>query len=66
VFADAEPRTYRDLARADATKRRVLDLRLLATGVHSRAGDRTNLSLAHTEADVAATGEAFDRAMATL
>lgn len=66
VFADAEPRTYRDLARADATRRRVLDLRLLASGVYSRAGDRSNLSLAHTEADVAATGEAFDRAMATL
>lgn len=66
VFADAEPRTYRDLARADATRRRALDLRLLAAGVYSRAGDRFNLSLAHTDADVAATGEAFERAMAQL
>jgi glutamate-1-semialdehyde 2,1-aminomutase len=66
VFADAEPRSYRDLARADATRRRALDLRLLAAGVYSRAGDRFNLSLAHSEEDVAATGDAFDRAMAAL
>lgn len=66
VFAGSEPRTYRDLARADATRRRVLDLRLLADGVYSRAGDRFNMSLAHTEADVAYTGDAVDRAMAQL
>lgn len=66
VFADAEPRTYRELARADATRRRALDLRLLSLGVYSRAGDRFNLSLAHTEADVATAGEAFDRAMGML
>jgi glutamate-1-semialdehyde 2,1-aminomutase len=66
VFADAEPRTYRELARADATRRRALDLRLLASGVFARAGDRYNLSLAHTESDIATTAEAFERAMATL
>jgi len=66
VFAGTEPRTYRELARAAATRRRVLDLRLLTEGVYSRAGDRFNLSLAHTENDVAFTGDAIDRAMATL
>ena len=66
VFADAEPRSYRDLSHADASRRRMLDLRLLASGVYSRAGDRFNLSLAHTDADVATAGEAIDRAMSGL
>jgi glutamate-1-semialdehyde 2,1-aminomutase len=66
VFAETDPRSYRDLARADVAKRRVLDLRLLVEGVYSRAGDRFSLSLAHTDEDIAATGDAFDRAMAWL
>jgi glutamate-1-semialdehyde 2,1-aminomutase len=66
VFAEQPPRDYRDLARADAARRRVLDLRLLARGVYSRPQDRFNLSLAHTEADIATTAAALDAALAGL
>ncbi len=66
VLADRAPRDYRELARADGARRRVLDLRLLVNGVYSRPQDRFNLSLAHTDEDIAAAGEAFDRALEVL
>jgi glutamate-1-semialdehyde aminotransferase len=66
VLVSYSPRDYRDLAHADAARRRVLDLRLLARGVYSRPQDHFNLSLAHTEAELAQTGKAFEQALAGL
>ena len=66
LFSDRPPRAYRDVARADVARRRILDLRLLADGVYSRPNDRLNLSLAHSEEHIAETGEAIDRALRGL
>ncbi len=66
VFDEREPRSYRDLAGADTLRRRILDLQLLTQGVYTRPRDRFNLSLAHTDDDIAATGAALASALRAL
>lgn len=62
-FSEAPVRSSRDVWRSDLTRRRALDYRLLAAGIHNAPVHRYHLSLAHTESDIATTLEAFERAV---
>ncbi|RAI59256.1 aspartate aminotransferase family protein [Roseicella frigidaeris] len=65
VFTDEPVRDYRSTLRADAAMQRHVNAQLRAAGI-LKGESKYYVSLAHTEADVAHTLEAFEAALATL
>jgi glutamate-1-semialdehyde 2,1-aminomutase len=68
VFIDPGVRVTadRDLRAADGTKATQLGHELIRRGVFVIPGAKMYISLAHTDADIAATIDRFDDALATL
>jgi glutamate-1-semialdehyde 2,1-aminomutase len=62
-FSEAPVRSSRDVWRSDLARRRALDYRLLAAGIYNAPVHRYHLSLAHTDADIAATLDAVEKAV---
>ncbi len=65
VFADGDIRDYRSTVRANADVMRRVNQSLLASGI-LKGESKYYLSLAHTEADVAQTLDAWDTAIRAL
>jgi glutamate-1-semialdehyde 2,1-aminomutase len=65
VFADGDIRDYRSTVRANADAMRRVNQSLLASGI-LKGESKYYLSLAHTEADVAQTLDAWDTAIRAL
>lgn len=65
LFTPQPVRTYRDALSADTTKHRVFHDELLKHGV-LKPPSKGYISLAHSDEDLEATGNAFDTAMASV
>lgn len=62
LFADAPPVNYDDIRRTDLKRQAALEAEMLRQGLFVLPNNRRFISITHTEADLAQTFDAFDRA----
>jgi glutamate-1-semialdehyde 2,1-aminomutase len=62
LFADRPPADYRDILATDLARQAALEIEMIRQGLFVLPNNRRFVSITHTERDLEATFEAFDRA----